>query len=91
MTLAIVIVMCVVWYLGLCVAKEIYADAKDRRDDRIMAAWKRQEDARSHAENLAAIDRTAQATAEEMVRVAGEANGSVITGTSVDIRRRRQP
>jgi len=28
---------------------------------------------------LAAIDRTAQATAEEMVRVAGEANGSVIT------------
>ena len=50
-----------------------------------MAAYQRQEAARMHAWNLAAIDRTVQATAEQMVRVATEAHGDVIEGTAVEI------
>jgi alpha-beta hydrolase superfamily lysophospholipase len=69
------------------VIKELHTEAKDRRDDRIMAAYQRQEAVRYHAENLAGIDRAVQATAEEMVRTAAEARGEIIEGTAVEIKR----
>jgi alpha-beta hydrolase superfamily lysophospholipase len=70
------------------VVKELHIQAQDRRDDRIMAAYQRQEAARYHAENLAAIDRAARATAEEMVRTAADARGEIINGTAIEIKPR---
>ena len=88
MALLVLLGVCLLWCFLVSLAKELHAEAKDRRDDRIMAAYQRQEDARWHAHNLADIDRAARTTAEEMVRVAAEANGGVIEGTAVEIDRR---
>jgi chloramphenicol 3-O-phosphotransferase len=88
MTLAIAVGLFIVWYFGLFAAKEMYADAKSRREDRIMASYLRQEDTRWHAQRLADIDRTAQATVDEMIRVAAEPDAEVVEGHSVEIERR---
>ena len=87
MALLIVIGVCVLWCMVLNVARDMYTEAKHRRDDRIMAAYQRQEAARMHAWNLADIDRTVQATAEAMVRVAAEARGEIVESTSVEVER----
>jgi hypothetical protein len=87
MALLIVIGVCVLWCMVFNVARDMYTEAKHHRDDRIMAAYQRQEAARMHAWNLADIDRTVQATAEEMVRVAAEADDGVIEGTAVEVKR----
>jgi hypothetical protein len=50
-----------------------------------MAAYLQREDIRMHAWNLASIERVQRATAEEMVRVAAEANGEVIEGTCHEV------
>jgi hypothetical protein len=73
------------WLFFVGVIKELHAEAKNRRDERIMAAYQRQEAARMHARKLASIDRTVQATAEEMERIATEVDSDVIEGTAVEI------
>jgi hypothetical protein len=75
------------WCLLFNLARELHTEANNRRDDRILAAYHRQEAARYHAQNLAAIERKRRATAAEMVRVATEANGEIIEGTAVEVRR----
>jgi hypothetical protein len=76
----------VLWFFVVAV-KQLYADANDRHDKQIMAVYRQQEEARVHASNLAAIDRTVRATAAEMVRVAAEDRGEPIEGTAVEVER----
>ncbi|HEV7564380.1 MAG TPA: hypothetical protein VGO31_00275 [Microbacteriaceae bacterium] len=87
MTLAIVIAAFLVWYFGLFIAKEMYADAKNRHDDRIWAAYHRKEAARWHAQRLSEIDWAANAAAEEMVRVANEGSGQIVEGAAREVTR----
>ncbi len=86
MGLYIAIGLVIAWWYVVAVAKEMHAQAKDRRDDRIMTAYLQREDIQMHAWNLASIERARQATAEEMVRVAAETRGEIIEGTSVQRR-----
>lgn len=88
MSIVIAIVLFFLAGVAYETVKELNTRAKDRRDERIMAAYERQEEARFHAYNLAAIDRTARATAEEMLRVAAEARGEVVEGTGREIEQR---
>jgi hypothetical protein len=85
MAVCIVIGLFIAWWYAVAVAKEMHAQARDRRHDRIMAAYLQREDIRMHAWNLASIERVQRATAEEMVRVAAEANGEVIEGTCHEV------
>lgn len=87
MALLIVIGVCVLWCMVFNVARDMYTEAKRRRDDRIMVAYQRQEAARMHAWNLADIDRTVRATADAMVRVASEADGEIVDSTAVKVER----
>lgn len=83
MAVYIAIGLFIVWWYTVTVVKEMRAQARDRRDDRVMTAYLQREDIRMHAWNLASIERVQRATAEEMVRVAAEAGGEVIEGTVV--------
>ncbi len=87
MWIAIALLAFVLWFVLVEIVKNAHAQAKDHRDERIMTAYLQQEEARFDAYNLAAIDRTVRATAEEMVRVAAEARGEIIESTAVDVRR----
>jgi hypothetical protein len=84
--LFIAVAWALVW-LAITTVKDLDAKAEERSNERIMAAYQRQEAIRYHAQNLAAIDRAARATAEEMVRTAAEARGEIIEGTAVEIKR----
>lgn len=86
MAVYIVIGLFITWWYVVAVAKEMRAQARDRRDDRVMAAYLQREDIRMHAWNLASIERARQATSEEMLRVAAEGCGEVIEGTAVEVR-----
>jgi hypothetical protein len=71
----------IVWSILAAIAdllKEAHAQAQDRRDDRIMVAWRQQEAACFHAERLAKIDRTVWQAAEEMSRIVAEEPGEVL-------------
>jgi len=86
-----VVILIVVLFLFVVledVFKDLYTKAKDRSDERIMAAYLVAEDARYHRQRLAEIDRTVQATSEEMARIAAEARGEVIEGTAREVTRR---
>jgi hypothetical protein len=85
MWIVIVLVVFVLWFVLVEVVKGTHTKAKDRRDERIMAAYQRREDARFHAYNLAAIERTRQATVEELMHIAAEASSDVIEGTAVEV------
>jgi len=87
MELFLIAVAWVLVWLAITTVKDLDAKAEERSNERIMAAYQRQEAARYHAQNLAAIDRAVQATAEEMVRTAAEARGEIIEGTAVEIKR----
>jgi hypothetical protein len=63
------------WWFVVGLAKELLTEAKDRRDDRIMRAYLRAEDARAHRSLLAEIEARRRATAEELVRAAIQADG----------------
>jgi hypothetical protein len=67
------------------VFKDLYTDAKDRRDDEVMADYLRAEDVRYHRYRLEEIDRAVQATSDEMARIATEARGEVIEGTCQEV------
>jgi putative lipase involved disintegration of autophagic bodies len=87
----LVLIIIVSYFLLFMVAeviKDTYTKAKDRSDERIMAAYLAAEDAHYHRQRLEAIDRTVQATSEEMMRIATEARGEVIEGTAVEVTRR---
>jgi hypothetical protein len=88
MAIVIVIGLIVLWFCAVEVVKDRHTKGKHRRDDRIMAAYQRQEEARFHAYDLAAIERTRRAALEELIRVAAEAGGDVIEGTTVEARDR---
>jgi hypothetical protein len=85
MVILIAIALLFASFIAVEVVKDTYTKAKDRRDDRIMAAYQRQQAARQHAANLADIERIRQATAEELVRVAAEASSEFIEGTAVEV------
>jgi len=70
------------------VFKDLYTKSEDRQNERIMAAYLAAEDARYHRQRLEEIDRTVQATSEEMARIAAEARGEVIEGTARAVTRR---
>jgi len=85
-----IVIAIVLFFVGCMVyeaVKELHTRAKDRSDDRTMARYLRQEEARGHAYDLAAIERTRRATSEELIRVAAEAHGEVIEGTAVEVKR----
>jgi hypothetical protein len=87
----LLIVVLVAVVVGFCIAEAVkdgHAKAKDRRDERITAAYQRQEETRFHVYRLAGIERTRRATAEELIRVAREAGGEIIEGTAQEIERR---
>lgn len=86
MVLIIAIALLFAGFIVVEAVKDSYTKSKDRRDDRIMAAYQRQEAARQHARNLADIERIRRATAEELIRVATEAQGETIEGTAVGVR-----
>jgi hypothetical protein len=86
MTLLIGIGLLLAWWFLVCLAKELCTEVKQRRGDRIMAAWEHQEEARQHAQNLVNIERVRWAATEEMVRVAAEAKGDIIESTAIDVR-----
>jgi hypothetical protein len=67
------------------VFKDVYTDAKDRRDDEVMTDYLRAEDARYHRYRVEEIDRAVQATSDEMARIAAEARGDVIEGTCQEV------
>lgn len=69
------------------VIKEAHTNAKHRWEDRVMANYLRAEDALYHRLRLEAIDRAVQETGEEMARIAGEAEGEIVEGTAVEVRR----
>jgi hypothetical protein len=85
MSIVIALLAFVLWFVVAEVVKSTYAQAKDRRDERIMAAYLRQEEARFHAYNLAAIERAHHATVEEMVRIAAGASSDVIEGAAKEV------
>lgn len=88
MTTVIVIGLFVVWYLGLFVAKEMHAEAQQRHEDRVMAAYLRREAARWHAQRLANIDRAAVLAVVQMVRAAAEARRDVVEGAAAEVKPR---
>ena len=75
------------WFVVVEIVKDTHTKVTDRRRNRIMATYQRQEAVRMHAWSLADIDRTTQATVDEMIRVAAEADSDVIEGTAVEVRR----
>jgi hypothetical protein len=89
MSLLLLLGAWVLWLVLWNIVKEIYigasASVKDRRDHRIMLAYRRDEEARYHAANLAAIDRTLNKTAQEMAQVAAEARGEMIECSPVEL------
>ncbi len=88
MAVYVVIGLFIPWWYAVAVAKEMHAQARDRRDDRIMAAYLQREDIRMHAWNLASIERVRQATVEEMILAAGEASGGITKQAAIRGRRR---
>jgi cytidylate kinase len=87
MTIVVAIVLFFVGCMVYEAVKELHTRAKDRADDRIMARYLRQEEARGHAHDLAAIERIRRATTDELLRVAAEEGGEVIEGTTVEVKR----
>jgi tetrahydromethanopterin S-methyltransferase subunit G len=88
MGLVIVVIVLFLFVVLEDVFKDLYTKAKDRSDERIMAAYLVAEDARYHRQRLEKIDRTVQATCEEMALIAAEARGEVIEGTARKVARR---
>jgi hypothetical protein len=84
MSFYIAIGVIVLWFFLVGLARELHMEASHRRDDRIMAAWEREESARAHRYRLAEIEARRQATAEEMIRVAADASGKIIEGSAVE-------
>lgn len=86
MVLLIAIALLFAGFIVVEVVKDAYTKVKDRRDDRIMTAYQRQEAVRQHARNLVDIERIRQATTDELIHVATEARAEVIEGTAVEVR-----
>jgi hypothetical protein len=85
-----IIAAIVLFFLGFVVyaaVRELHTCAKDRRNERIIAAYLRQEEARTHACDLAAIERIRRTTTDELLRVAAEARDDVIESTAVEVKR----
>ena len=81
------------WFFLVGVIKQVHQDAKERREDRVMADYLRAEEARAHYGRLEEIEASRRATTEELIRTAREVSGDVIDGTAVEIgpaRRMRQ-
>jgi cytidylate kinase len=87
MVIAVAIALFFAWFVVVEFVNDAYTNAKYRRDDQIVAAYRRQEAVRQHARNLADIERMRRATTEELIRVATEAQGGVLEGTAVEVRR----
>jgi hypothetical protein len=83
-----IVIAIVLFFVGCVVyetVKELHTRAKDRSADRIMARYLRQEEARGHAYDLAAIERIRRSTTDELLRVAAEESDDVIEGTAVEV------
>jgi hypothetical protein len=87
MSTLLLLIGCVALWLALATAKEMFLDAKTRRDDRVMAAFLEAEDARYHRYRLLAIDRAVQATNDKLDRIAAEAHDEVIEGVCREVSR----
>lgn len=83
MELFLIIVAFLLCWFVYSVISEMDADARIREDDRFMAAYEREEEARAHYYRLVAIERTRQNAIQELRRVAAEANGEIIEGTVI--------
>jgi hypothetical protein len=74
--------------LGLmALAEQAYYDGLERKKERVMAAYARQEAAQAHRRRLEAIDIAVYTTEQELTRIAAEAGGEIIEGTAVEVRR----
>jgi hypothetical protein len=84
MGLLILLGLCFLWLAVWTLGREMAEDAKRRRNDRIMVAWERQEEARAHQYRLAAIETARLNGIRELHRIAAEAKGEIIQGTIVE-------
>jgi hypothetical protein len=87
MSLALIIGAGLSWWFVVTVAKELHAEAKHRWEDEVMAEYLKEEETRAHIQRLSDIDTTVRATTEELDRIAAEAQGDVIEGTVIEMRR----
>jgi len=87
MELFLIILGCVLVWLAVTVVKDMDAKAQQRRDDRIMANYRKAEAARLHHWRLLDIDAAVQTTLDELDRIAAEARGDIIESTAVEVRR----
>ena len=88
MALLLLLGVCFLWFVLAGIVRDRHARAKERRDERIVAAYQRQEAARMHAWNLAHIQQVREVAIQEMLRVADNANGHIVEGTAVEVMRR---
>jgi hypothetical protein len=86
MSLLIVIGLFLVWWLAVETIKEMDTRAKERRDERIMAAHESAEDARAYNYPLIAIETARLNGIRELQRIAAEAKGAIIESTAVEVR-----
>ncbi len=88
MELLILLGVCLLLWFAYSVIREMDADARIREDDRFMAAYEREEEARALYYRLVAIERTRQNAIQELRRIATEAKGEVIDDSCREVERR---
>lgn len=88
MELFLIIVAFLLCWLGYFVVKELATEISDREDDRIMAAYRREEEAWAHHYHLAAIETARRNGMKELRRIAAEAQGEVVEGRCREVERR---
>jgi hypothetical protein len=86
MSLLIIIGLFLAWWFAVETTKELHTRAKDRRDERIMAAHESVEEARAYNYPLEAIECARLNGLQELHRIAAEARSEVIEGTAVEVK-----
>ena len=76
------------WFVLAEVVKQLHKEAKERWEERVMADYRRAEDARYHRIQLEGIEAVRRSTTEAMIKAAQEAGGEIIEGTVHEVERR---
>jgi hypothetical protein len=93
MELLILLGFCLLWWCVYYVGRELSAKSRNRRETRIWTECERLEglrlEASIHQRRLAAIETTRLKGIRDLHRIAAEAKGEIIEGTSVEVRNDR--
>jgi len=87
MALVILIGVCLLCWFCYALARELAAEARNRRETRVWVEWEREEEARAHLRRLAAIETARLNGIRELRRIAAEAKGEVMEGSCREVRR----